>query len=166
MGIRSLCAAAVVAVGFGSAADAATVTHNIIFTMNFLDGPQYHWGIKEGQKANGTLEIIEGSFDENWLTLTINGYSAYSGKASGSGGYYDGITGIVGYGYQVIQWGLTSGKFADAYDDEDGIFELQAEGTMVLGTLPPSPIPLPAAAAFLPIGIGALAVMRKRRRSA
>ncbi len=165
MKLGAVIAAAVVAVGVGQAEAATVVTHDVIFTMDFLHGPKSHWGVREGHRANGTLTITDtGNSNDNWLTLTIKGYIAYDGKVTGSAGYYEGITGIVGYVYKMVDWSGTSGSIADAYDDENGPRELQAEGSFTIGTLP-SPVPVPATILLLPAGLGALAMMRKRRKS-
>ena len=181
MYIRSLCAAAVVAVGVGQADAATVVTHDIIFTVTYavdrqeveifeedevrfenIDTPLAEfWGVPVGSPARGTLTIsndVPNPYGDVFVSLVVAGTTLYNEVADGTFDDFDGIQGISGYLWESIRWQNGSGFLWYTYDGRPNY-------TFADATITLAPVPLPAAAALLPLGIGALALMRRRRRS-
>lgn len=178
MNVRALCAAAVVAVGVGQA-EAATVTHKVIFTVTEAvdtyypvydggpsDAPNVDthrdgfWGLETGKPTRGTLTVSDDclGFGCPLVKLVVAGTTLYDDVAEGVLNSFEGIQGFSGYKWEYIKWNGSSGIFQHIYDATPTV--TFAEASMTL-----APVPLPATAALLPLGVGALAMMRKRRRS-
>lgn len=170
MGIRSLCAAAVVAVGVGSAADAAT--YDVIFTVTEAmdeyigdDDEQYvatplsgWWGFDVNAPVAGTLSVSD---DDNTVSLDVAGnrlFEDYDSIGGIGGGGVSWLFGVGGSALTELRWFGDRGALIYLSDN-------RPDYTSARATLSLAPVPLPAAAALLPLGIGALAMMRKRRRS-
>lgn len=177
MGFRVLCAAAAVVAGVGSA-DAATVTHDIVFTVtDAYDLTSYFdyeieemvevrtdlpgfWGFATGSSTRGILEIVETVATQLTVRLVVAGTAVFEADdASGTIEAFYAVSGISGYKMDGLRWTGTSGKLEYTYDGSPDF-------TFADATISLAPIPLPATAALLPMGIGALAWMRKRRRLA
>ncbi|WP_306608556.1 VPLPA-CTERM sorting domain-containing protein [Paracoccus sp. WLY502] len=97
-------------------------------------------------------------------------FSSYAGDAGFGGDYFDTRNGIGYYSnhdpqgddYDFhISWDGTTGSVYYYYDEQDHVWD-----RMVTGTIQLAPVPLPASAALLPLGIGALVLVRRRRRTA
>lgn len=178
LGIRSLCAAAVAVVGIGQAAEAATIL-NVKLTLNSAvidyspsEGPDEgfkdvtldeFWGLRVGETVDATFTYQEVESGEiRWLTaiLVTTSGSIFEGTLEG-GGPWSGISNDSNSSeYTRLTWdGNLSGTVGYSYDARP--FFTSADATW---TVQPAPVPLPSTAALLPLGIGALAVMRKRRR--
>lgn len=174
MSIRTFCAAAVVALGVGQA-EAATV-YDVIFTITkakhlYIDDcydedgsyttcvstellPDWR-GMSVGDPLRGVFAVG----DDGFATLDVGGlrlfgdwgaYQAYDGDAywwEGSGGVW----------YTYLSWNGTAGTLFHSLDNRPDSYDTYASLTL-------APVPLPATAALLPLGIGALAMMRRRRR--
>lgn len=170
MGIRALCLAAAAAVGVGQAEAA---TYQVRLTLTAHDYSCYYCegypkpkvgkfaGLSEGQSVAATLtidtipyqasfsfEYPEGSVSSRgyWFEVSPNAYTNLANEGSFS---YSAISGMIAGSYFYFEHdGITGwGEYA-AFD----FTEL-------------APVPLPASAALLPLGIGALAIVRKRRRA-
>ena len=166
MGIRALCAAAVVAVGVGQA-EAATYNVDITLTQaqetiwsdytvidEIIPYSEY-WTIPVGETKRGQLIVGEPSDDGAQVTLTVGGMTIFDGYGWHS--YYGDVFAHA-YGYMWLYWWSDgTGKIEDSYDG--GLRTREVFATLTL-----APVPLPATAALLPLGIGALAMMRRRRR--
>ncbi len=172
MGIRALCAAAAVVVGVGSAAEAATV--DVVFTLTeavehymppwdesaWVDTPLLVYnGLAVGSTYNGTLTVEDKPFNGGiftWATLLIDGKTIYDFIVDGD------LTAFHGQSEGFIQWTTLD------WDGAAGQFQYNHDilpyDTIVIGSFALAPVPLPATAALLPLGIGALAVLRRRRR--
>lgn len=170
MGIRALCAAAAVAVGVGSAAEAATVSdHDVAITLNDVfymcnycnpgERPptgDTALGLKKGVMEIGHLSIIEdaGRLD---YTLTFTG-----GRVIGTDLQKTNSIWTDYWGFNQFSWDAqTLVGSIRLYNDS-----IPWESVVNIGIADISTVPLPATAALLPMGIGALAVVRKRRRRA
>lgn len=170
MGIRVLCAAAAVVVGVGQA-EAATVDH-VKLTLNAeyicemeCDEPAptigKFMGIPVGQSVYGDLYI--GDRDDDLLQQIL---FVSKGIIHELGffldeqldGRYSEIGAIESMYAYLINWNGSEGSLW--YRDDNVPWSLEVQGTIEL-----APIPLPATAALLPMGLGALALMRRRRRS-
>lgn len=171
MGIRMLCLAAAAAVGVGQAG-AATVRYDAYYTLTSIsvvcDGgceryPEeevnVYAGIRDGQTAKGQLTITDDVPGQIHLEFRYGAELArllfrntLSLRADGSYRYafadvrvsWDGILGVFN------EWPPTS--------------RIEQKTSVEFGILP-APIPLPASAALLPIGLAALTMIRRRRKS-
>lgn len=177
VGLKAMCAAAALMVGVGQA-EAATVTHNIVFTVTDAYDRYYpdygtdpslppsrtnrdeFWGFKVGEALNGTLTITKECVNLGCLMakLIVAGTTLYDQKVSGTFDAFEGIKGSSGYLWEYIAWDGISGLFQYTYDNSPIV--TYADATIEL-----APVPLPMAGTLLPVGIGALAMMRKRRKS-
>ena len=140
-------------------------------------------GLTYGQTVKFTAEVHFPENQDEWISAYDNGGRAYNcmlGNAS-----CDSIT-------QAYQWEDSIGLFYD--DSLDFVGELKVGGkftnrswrpwvqdryewgsfyaewetaefeVLKINQPQPAPVPLPATAALLPLGVGALAVLRKRRK--
>lgn len=172
--LKALAIAATLVVGAGNAHAA---TYEIMFTItqaSTTHGPyddfenqwteEHHawWGIQRSVPTAGLLHLSGPSSTD--VTLRV-GNLLY--EASGS--WYDTKFRAVesvefGFGYGVLTWENGLGTFEYWVDDEafftavDAVFSLLQEPE-------PAPIPLPASAALLPLGLGGLALIRRRQRA-
>lgn len=175
MGIRSLCAATVVAVGVGSAAGAATIesgSYAVQMTlvesswlcfMGDCEGPEptssVYKGLNVGDIVPAMLSLAfpnssQVHFTLSWSDTTISDFLTLIRENV--------------YWRSDNKWELSlyqtgdilSGVLVDGYYSAIWTQNARIEFTEVQ----PAPVPLPATAALLPLGIGALALMRRRRR--
>lgn len=169
MGIRALCAAAAVVVGAGSAADAATVDRvsltldaEYICEMDICEDPEPavdFYGLPTDGPVTGWLSI--GDENSEWLrsiTFTLGNSIIDFGRFQGTSGEYQNADLLGFFTDFFIRWNGTAGSLS--YRDDGAPWSLDVQGTIEL-----APVPLPATAALLPMGLGALAMMRRRRRS-
>ncbi len=179
MKFRSLVAAALLAVGLGQAAGAATV-QTISFKLDRLSvycmggcnqypSSQTHEfaGLRQGGSRLGQLYIDEAA-DGSTVELALSYGEDFSNtlfrhvlKRMDDGKYlFDSVSMVVpSWSISTVKWDGYSGSwryYPDTYSVE--------QDTTISFDL--APVPLPTTAALLPLGIGALAVMRKRRRNA
>ena len=175
MDIRALCTAAAVFIGVGSAADAATVTHSIVFTVtdaydltSYFDYEKEEhvdrrtelsgfWGFATGSSTRGTLEIVEESSGHLEISLTVAGNVIFEADTSGTSEDFYAVDGISGYIMEGLRWTGASGTFDYTKDG-------QPDYTFADATISLAPVPLPPAVALMPMGLGTLALLRKRRR--
>lgn len=177
MGIRALCAAAAVVVGMGSAAEAATYTGTFTLVSAVKeyetsnpgdpDLPDEelpgHWGVATGNTVEATFNInvyadwvVFEVFHGNIEIFNERIYASGSGYTGGQSGWADSY-----YGWKELTWdGAQSGSVV--YWGENYPWYAVIKGTF---SIDPAPVPLPATAALLPLGIGALVAVRKRRRA-
>ncbi|WP_103171623.1 hypothetical protein [Paracoccus sp. SY] len=171
MGIKALCAAAAVVAGVGSA-EAATVDHvKLTLTAEYIceagecDEPApsvaKFMGIPVGQSVYGDLHIGDKDADLFQRIVffskgTVNNLGYF--RDDYSDGRYSERSSIEGLYAYLINWNGLVGSLW--YRDDDYPWSLDVSGTIEL-----APVPLPATAALLPMGLGALALMRRRRRS-
>lgn len=177
MGIGNWCFGLVAAMAVGTAAEAATYNVAVTMTQNSLDcwpgsselcGSEPDlgsWsGLTLGRAVYGVLSIIENTVEnEAQVSLYLNDGGAvfdYEMRPNQSNTGYWMMSS--GYGYDIHWDGEVGGFF---YQDDGYPWSRSVRAGMSLGEAP-APVPLPAGAALLPFGLGALAVMRKRRRSA
>jgi hypothetical protein len=166
--IRALLGAAAVAVSVGAAAEAATIeAYNVRITLddvqywcNFCQSgetpPEINsaFGLDEGSSAVGSLSITT---DEERLS-----YSLTFGSSSVAGSnlmLFDGLWTDFG-GFNRFSWNAGTGAITLLDDGTPWEQVTQLSLTEV------APVPLPATAALLPLGLGALAMMRRRRKAA
>lgn len=173
MGIRALCAAAAVVVGVGSAAEAATV--DVVATMVYAEystgpvddhsswvitNPSEYWGIPNGQSLPGTLsmsDVVYDGFTHAWATFVVSGATIFDHAVSGDFSSFYGMNTDKPFQFYSLEWNGKDGLFQ--YSSDMGNY---LESVVIEFTL--APVPLPATAALLPVGLGALAMMRRRRR--
>lgn len=177
MGIKSVCAAAALAAGVGPAANAATVHHvKITLADSYRCAVEPcsaevplatdFYGLPLGQALFGWLSI--GDLDsEGYQEITfshdgtIHSFGRFDTWYSNS--FYLSIevtriaTQYFGAGFYV-SWGGTTGDLRYFNDDVPWSRDLRSPIELV-------PAPLPATAALLPLGIGALAMLRRRRKA-
>lgn len=163
MGIRALCAAAAVVVGVGQAEAA---TYNVMFTIARADHVYYpadnseytitplgEWrGMLVNSPLRGLLKLEEGITP----ILSVGGKFLFGGGDAEN--YADGSwwqTNETLYDY--LTWTGAEGTWMRREDNLPDYLFVDADIQL-------APVPLPATAALLPMGIGALALMRKRRR--
>lgn len=192
MSIRSVVAAAVLAVGVGQVAEAATykfepdydITHQFDAVMTFTsvgyrclpcdgagDPPadQSYHGMMTGDVLQGKIEIYY-TPDSFSMAFHANGRSWFSREMHRSSA----TVWQAYYGYNSYYWryftdevsvdlGSMTGTFM--YDSDAVPYYHRVEADFVFYP-PPAPVPLPAAAMLMPLGIGAFALLRKRRRPA
>lgn len=178
MGMKLALAAAILAAGIGQAG-AATVEERpgwfTLTTYQFFcpgDCSQYphidsksFLGIREGQSALARFTIST-SDDGEKVDLSMRYGSSFSNVAfSGSlakranGTYlYDSMDDVICCYRERLSWNGKSGTWL--YAPDDGSFEPYATVSFQIAA-----IPLPASAALLPIGVGALATLRRRKRT-
>ena len=175
VGLKAMCAAAALAVGAGQAEAA---TYNGTFTLvsavsehEEVFGHPYeddillpgHWGVATGETVAATITItpdIGGMIFALFAGATeiFNSYvslsgTGYAGSQSGTEDAY--------YGWKELFWdGAGSGTVS--YSGEMTPWYPEIRGTFTVDLVP---VPLPLSAALLPLGIGALAMMRKRRKA-
>ncbi len=174
MSFRPMVVAAVMAVGIGQVADAAIVEYDIVITVNsayyhyYPIGGENHstplegwWGLKTGVPTAGVLRVqtydtgsaiadliipgIGAIFENNFSASPMNGYYYWWGVGSSSAGSMTWLT-----------WNGNEGSLSYSQDRLPHYTNADASFSV---------IPLPASAALLPLGVGALALMRKRRRA-
>lgn len=169
MGIRALCAAAAVVAGVGQAeaatVDRVTMTLNAEYICEIGDceddpAPGVDFFLPTDVPVTGWLSIGDkDDQDMQEITFSYNGMESILGPFidfSGTG-YYQSVDAMEGFYAFNIDW---NGLFGSLwYRDDDAPWSLDVRGTLEL-----APVPLPATAALLPMGLGALAMMRKRRR--
>lgn len=170
VGLKAMCAAAALAVGVGQAAEAAT--YDVIFTittaqhdyLDFDDGqkvtrtylPEW-WGVEVNTPMQGILEIGADAV----ASLVVNGRSFF-GQADATqwqdaeNSWTEGQGGVW---YSYMTWTGAAGAWYHTADHRPDYYDVYADISL-------APVPLPMTAALLPLGIGALALMRKRRRLA
>lgn len=173
MGIRTLCAAAAVVVGVGSAADAATYfgTFTLVSAIREYEAvyhgdphlpdvvlPSY-WGVATGDTVSATITVTDSPGGVLFGISTAGGM-IFDSPLSLAGGVYRGFEKGDEWGWEGLTWDGGMAGTIDYYGDMRPWFPV------VKGTFTLAPVPLPAPAALLPIGIGALALMRRRRRLA
>lgn len=169
MGMRALCAAAIVAAGVGQA-EAATVdrvkltlTAEYICEINPCEDAAPNvgkfYGVETGKSVFGDLYI--GDPDQDWLQtiLFISKGTAHNFGQFSDFGENAYLNEFLRYYYTafVIEWNRSEGSIW--YRDDNAPWSLE-----VLGTIELAPVPLPATAALLSLGLSALALMRRRRR--
>ena len=172
MGIRALCAAAAVVVAGVGAVDAATVDH-VKLTLNaeyiceegecgepapsissFRDipiGSAIYGDLVIGDRDEDLFQIIQ--FVSKGTTYHLGRFLDWQS----TGNYIEDAAMDFFYWYQ-INWNGSEGSLR--YRDDNVPWSLEVQGTIEL-----APVPLPATAALLPLGIVALAMLRRRRRS-
>ncbi|WP_306752806.1 hypothetical protein [Paracoccus actinidiae] len=180
MDIRALCAAAAVAVGVGQAAEAATL--DVTFEITSLE-----LFCETGGDCSDEVEPVVTDFMGMPLFTLMTGVLTLPDPiASPSGVPFaeglisfltQGISYELGYFIQEDEdkvyreefpfWDYRI-TFQDGigelfYRDDDYPFSVGVEG--VFTPIELAPVPLPATAALLPMGLGALAMMRRRRRT-
>ncbi len=173
MGIGALCAAAAVVMGVGSAAEAATV--NIVGKVvqsDYSTGPSWdhsswttislpdYLGIPVDTPLRGTLSLSERLFNGAvfaWATMHIGGVLVWDFAVHGDMSGFSGSDPNHMFKWYGLDWDGTDGIYE--YSSDMGRYLEYARLEFTL-----APVPLPATVALLPIGIGALAMMRRRRR--
>lgn len=176
---RRLFLAVAAVLGLGSGAQAATV--NASFTLvSAIDvhdplNPDVEpkqpdrqlsewWGVPVGKTVAATVTIGEGTAE--WLRFTLrtasevifDDFVAISGTS-----FYGGIAGP-DWGWTTLEWDgslFGSGSILAKGAEDPWFKEIYGEFR-----LQPAPVPLPFSATLLPLGFGALAAIRRRRRSA
>ncbi|SNR59782.1 VPLPA-CTERM protein sorting domain-containing protein [Paracoccus sediminis] len=168
MGIRAMCAAAAVAMGIGSAADAATLRLEFDYAYHGGDNLENTdfttvWGLPVGGVSEVQLDLDYPA--SNYAELKTNAGIVIFGDIVGfMNGVFWGDTGLSGIDYTVFSWDGTLGYVE--YSGEFGSYETFKDIRATLSLVSDlAPVPLPAGALLLPAGIGALALLRKRRRS-
>lgn len=201
MNIKTFCAAAALAVGVGSAADAASVRFDLIYQNTILENatiraigtgdqiwdgdldvkkspwalPTLYPGAKRGNRFEAYAEIVEAD-DE---------YGGYFAPVCDVGGFDCSVDylwerfvsldpfAVVADAFGVWQNGKT--LIVTSWGDYDGDgFEILGDGyegyasaiTTTFRITGVAPVPLPTSVALLPLGFGALAMLRRRRRVA
>ncbi|WP_103173790.1 VPLPA-CTERM sorting domain-containing protein [Paracoccus sp. SY] len=172
MSFKTLCAATAVVVGLSSAADAASV-HNVGFSLN--EGgycePQpctppsntgYFLGFETNKWYSGKLRFsdpdelgqINISFsDSTWpLAYSLGQYTLNPASLE----HYHMVSGLPDF---IIRWDGEIGEFYYRIGSRERHLEYSGSFRAI------PPVPLPASAALLPLGLGALAMMRRRRKS-
>lgn len=171
-----MCAAAVVAVGVGSSADAATVVHKVNIKLIYAEEQiwsddiseiigrnvyEEYWTIPTGQTRRGAISVEELPTGQVRAIVTVGSNIVADLVGEGSVNsidiFFDRSGG--GYDWTALTWENGAGALEKSYDYTFRTFGARAN------IVSPPPVPLPAAGALLPLGIGALAAMRKRRRS-
>ena len=178
MGMKLALAAAILATGIGQAGAATveerpgwfTLTSFELFCYGGCDGylnvdTKNFLGIREGQSALAHFTIST-SDDGETVDLSMRYGSSFSSVAfSGSlakqenGTYlYDTIDHVICCSRERLSWNGKSGTWL--YAPDGGTVEPYATVSFQIAA-----VPLPASAALLPIGIGALAMLRRRKRT-
>lgn len=173
--IRDLVLAAVAALGIGSGAQAATL--NASFTLVSAvdvhipvfeeDMPKQEdrqllewWGITVGKTVAATVTIGEGMR----FTLATAAGIVFDEYIWRSGSSYYGLTYGPDHGWTGLSWDgslFGSGSILAQGAEDPWFKEIYGEFR-----LQPAPVPVPLSAAFLPLGFGAFAMIRRRRQSA
>ncbi|MGN7871059.1 VPLPA-CTERM sorting domain-containing protein [Paracoccus sp. 22332] len=171
MGIRALCAAAAVAVGVGSAAEAATYTGAFTLVSAYESHHPFgsdpvepdrpmpgYWNVATGDTVEAFITVIADFGDSVHFTLGTLTETIFSSVLQRTAEGYSGVESGYFYGWESLTWdGTLSGTIS--YASEEYPWAKNVFGSFTL-----APVPLPAAAALLPLGLGALALMRRRRR--
>ncbi|MDB6181238.1 VPLPA-CTERM sorting domain-containing protein [Paracoccus fistulariae] len=178
MGIRLVIAAVMLAVGIGQA-DAATVeSRSGWFTLTSLEvfcgsycsnypdsRTKYYAGLREGQTALGQVTISTSDDGEMvYLSMrygpTLSTYLFSEGLTRQENGTYsyDSVYDVPCCYRFRIGWNGRSGWFR--FEDDDPPIDKYVTINFEIAA-----VPLPASAALLPIGMGALAMVRKRKRA-
>ncbi len=174
MSFRPMVLAAVMAVGIGQVADAALVEYDIVITVNRANyyyypiGGENHstplggwWGLKTGVPTAGILRVQTYDTERAIADLIIPGIDAIfvsEGYSYLRDGYYSwlGVGSSYVGGLTSLTWNGNEGSLIYGQDHLPHYTIADASFSV---------IPLPASAALLPLGIGAIAMMRKRRRA-
>lgn len=186
MSIRSVAAAAVMAAGIGQAADAAVLESGFYKVEMTLDenywwcysrsceepepAPAPYQGLNLGDRVEGYFGfhlVSPGilSFSLAWNDGAI--FSEYSRWGNfyrtDENSYYNSVFEQI-ISFELVN-GVLSGMFTDSYY-HSGTWDQYASISFQEVEVDVAPVPLPATAALLPFGLGALAMMRKRRKQA
>lgn len=180
MGIKALCAAAAVVVAGVGAVDAAVVRKDVTFTFSeavrWEEGDlhdrtddvftyfDHHLGLPVGSPIKGELTITDiadaWGEDLRWVNLVVGGVKLFADEVAFTGPrhafFNDTRTGWDWYRLELFD----ALGFYEYFDDD------RPNAYTATGTFSIAPVPLPASAALLPLCFGALALLRKRRRSA
>ncbi|WP_377707449.1 PEP-CTERM sorting domain-containing protein [Paracoccus fontiphilus] len=188
MGVKAMVAAALLAVGIGSAADAATIvgwrnvfgtSHpvyreafdvDLYFDRGYVDGENNSidsWGIYTKDTPVIMRIVMDWFSPDYWADISMS--------SRGQDWDVSGSLMLMGDGF------IASGKSPEGTDFElrfspfggsANHLEFRPYGSaqhaltyLSVENIRLAPVPLPATAALLSLGIGALAVMRKRRRA-
>lgn len=166
VGIKAMVAAAALAFGAGQPAQSAT--YDVMFTITKAEhiySPldqvgggitplSEWWGMAVNTSLRGVLEYGENIFP----VLTVGGSRLF-----GEWGYAwqdppgTWIEQNFAWNYNYLTWTGSEGTWLRWEDSEPDYYRIEGEFRL-------APVPLPATAALLPLGIGALALMRRRRR--
>ena len=175
MDFRSVVLAMVIAVGAGQAGAATVEKLDAWFTISSLDAgcigscdsypdsmTKYFGGLREGQTTSGVISLTE-SADGDSIGLSWSfgspkvGFSGILDRLADGTFLYDSINDVL---CCYREWATWNG--------ETGVWRLETDGggvdQYVTVNFKLAAIPLPASAALLPIGVGAFAMMRKRRK--
>ncbi|VDS08851.1 hypothetical protein PARHAE_02036 [Paracoccus haematequi] len=186
LGIRALCAAAAVVVGVGSAAEAAT-SRCAYSDMYDLKGERIAYDFdlyfKEGQvgEPGNYIEAFGIYTRDVPIPMRMNAIflpSDYCADITLSSQGEEWSVASSGWVSEFFATGINpdGAKYSlalDPWSPSESFVDLEywdgIQTTWVLlsvDNIRPAPIPLPSAAVLLPVGVGALTVLRKRRRSA
>lgn len=167
VGIKAMCAAAALAVGVGQTEAA---TYDVIFTIteaqhDYLDFDNNQavtrtylsewWGMAVNAPLRGVLEM---GADGIFPLLTVSGLTLFRTPDAGQAGSSEtSWTEGTGAWYNTLTWTGSQGTWYRTEDQRPDYYNISADIRL-------APVPLPVSAALLPMGIGALAFLRKRRR--
>lgn len=206
MGIRSMVAAAVLAVGFVQSADAATIyDYDLVLRYNdttyvnaqsydrttgelldlgnvsATDNPLGFKGkftpLSPGEIVSMKVTLLDTGdlFTSDFLTCAIGNWNCYRGHRdiwhpvygdeSSFRLLFDSVA-LFTFNGEVIYQGANSYGGTWQRMDDVSLFHLyeNVSFTIIEWNRSLAPVPLPVSAALLPVGIGALAMMRRRRR--
>lgn len=177
---KSLVLAAVAAVGIGSAAQAAPLWFDLPeedYESVFLhydavvtdsgrkcvmsecaphEPEPVKFDLAVGQKSKATVELWREGDGSFYVQLWAFGQHLYQGFAWQSAGTISGSYDVEWL--HSVSLGALKGLFR--YDSDDAPYY----ESLTVNLTAPAPIPLPASAALFPLGFGALAAVRRRRR--
>lgn len=184
VGLKAMCAAAALMVGVGQA-EAATVL-DVEFTITravneyipvpeegpdegFEDVPfEEFWGVKVGDTVNAVFTYAEewvGNQKSLRASFSVADQLLFRGTLSRGMPWEMAWAGISDHTsspeYFALEWdGVGMGTLEYTHDFRPWFPTVEATWSVVS----PAPVPVPMTAALLPFGIGALAMMRKRRK--
>ncbi len=171
MGVGNWCFGLAAAMTIGTAAEAATVSRRVSFTVvsafdSYWPGDERidtplpgFWGFGTGSSERGTLTVSDcAGAGCLFAELVVAGRTLFSENVSGTFDKFSGLQDEVsGTKWEEIAWNGLSGVLQYTFDGHP-------DYTFADATIELAPVPLPAPAILLPMGIGAVAAMRKRRR--
>lgn len=173
MNIRTVVLSAAMAVGVGQAEAAS---YDVIFTLTraehvytpTFEDPQIvtpldeWWDIPANNPVSGLLQFHQDASGRTVAMLyagpSIIFEYPWRSEMSSDGEYFGQAT-FGGVWYTDLWWSSADGKGRVAHSDDHRPNYYFAEATFEL-----APVPLPPTAALIPLGIGALAALRRRRR--
>lgn len=188
MSFRSLVAAALLAVGVGQASDAATIVGwrdaygtphpvyreaydvDLYFDQGYIggaDNPIEAWGIYNKETPVSMRIMVDWFEPDYWADVSVSSrgqdWSIIGSALQMNGNFIASGSNPNGEAFTLELSRFSD--FAGYIDLADQAGSYYDWALLSVENVRLAPVPIPATAALLPLGLGALAMMRKRRRA-